>query len=134
MLHNHVNGTIIGKTDRYHFLFASYLLNLLAELSSQLRIIEICKFKIRAMSLLSDNVIPGNQGRVFATNAKLNGDLEKIRNKLLAVDGIEEVKLNLDSFPKEFVVHTRKLVSVEDIEEIIRSMGFHAIPKEKFEI
>jgi hypothetical protein len=86
------------------------------------------------MSLLSDNVIPGNQGRVFGTNAKLKGDLEKIKKELLDLDGIDKVNINFDSFPKEFIIHTRKLVRVKDIEEIVKSIGFHAIPKENLEI
>ena len=86
------------------------------------------------MSILSENVIPGKQGRVFGTNVKRNSDLESIREKLLELDGIEEVKLNFESFPKEFVVFTNKLVRVEDVENMVISSGFHAIPKESLDI
>ena len=86
------------------------------------------------MSVLSKNVIPGKQGRVFGTNVKRNTDLESIREKLLDLDGIEEVKLNFESFPKEFIVFTNKLVRVEDVEDMVISTGFHAIPKENLDI
>lgn len=86
------------------------------------------------MSLLSENVIPGNQGKVFGTNAKKLKDLERIKDKVLQLDGIEDVIINLETFPKQFIVHTHKLVSVEDIEEKVKSAGFHAIPKETLDI
>ena len=86
------------------------------------------------MSVLSENVIPGKQGRVFGTNVKRNSDLERIRETLLELDGIDEVKLNFDSFPKEFIVFTHKLVRIEDVEEVVISTGFHAIPKENLDI
>lgn len=86
------------------------------------------------MSILSENVIPGNQGKVFGTNVKLNSDLERIKEKLLELEGIEDVTLNFNSFPKQFIVRTNKLVRVHDIEAKVISAGFHAIPKENLEI
>jgi hypothetical protein len=86
------------------------------------------------MSFLSDNVIPGNHGKVFGTNATTNYDLQRIRVKILSLDGIKEVLINADVFPKEFVIHTSKVVTVKDIEDIVITTGFHAIPKDLFEI
>lgn len=86
------------------------------------------------MSLLSDNVIPGNQGRVFGTNARKERDLERIREKVLELDGVREVTLDFEAFPKQITVYTNKLVRVEKIEEKVISSGFHAIPKDKLEI
>ena len=86
------------------------------------------------MSFLSDNVIPGNHGKVFGTNATSNYDLERIRVKLLSLDGIKEVLINADVFPKEFVIHTSKVVTVKDIEDLVLTTGYHAIEKDLFEI
>tara|TARA_B110000977_G_C11059773_1_gene485501 strand:+ start:351 stop:611 length:261 start_codon:yes stop_codon:yes gene_type:complete len=86
------------------------------------------------MSLLSENVIPGNHGKVFSTNAKNNHDLEKIKNKILSIDGIKDVIMNTEVYPKEFTIHTNKLVSVKDIENVVISTGFHAISKDIFEL
>ncbi|TFV95685.1 heavy-metal-associated domain-containing protein [Algoriphagus kandeliae] len=86
------------------------------------------------MSILSDNVIPGKQGKVFETNAKEAKDLEQIRSKLLAMEGIHEVTLNQDKFPKEFTVQTSQMVPIKDIEQAVISQGFHAVPKGMIEL
>lgn len=48
------------------------------------------------MSLLSENVIPGNRGKVFATNANEPQTLEKIKSALELIDGIKDVILHLE--------------------------------------
>ena len=48
------------------------------------------------MSLLSENVIPGNLGKVFGTNAKESQTLEKIKSPLELIDGVKEVIIHLD--------------------------------------
>lgn len=45
------------------------------------------------MSLLSENVIPGNHGKVFGTNAKEPQTLEKIKSTLELIDGVKEVRI-----------------------------------------
>jgi hypothetical protein len=86
------------------------------------------------MSLLSENVIPGNHGKVFETNVIDNYDLQRIKDKLLLLDGIKDVLINAKVFPKEFTIHTTKLVSIKDIETIVLSLGFHAIEKSLFKL
>lgn len=81
------------------------------------------------MSLLTDNIIPGEHGKVFGTNANHETELTEIKNKLLKADGITQVQINHSVFPKEFTIFTDKLISVEEIENIVKSTGFHAIPK-----
>jgi copper chaperone CopZ len=82
------------------------------------------------MSLLTDNIIPGEHGKVFGTNANEEIELIQIKNSLLKVDGITEVSINNSIFPKEFTVFTNKVISIENIEKVVKSIGFHAIPKE----
>jgi len=87
------------------------------------------------MSLLSENVIPGNHGKIFGTNAKYQSDLERIRDKILSLNGIKDVIVNADIYPRQFIVHTSKLVKIEDIEAKVKLTGFNAIPKKNlFEI
>lgn len=86
------------------------------------------------MSLLSENIIPGNHGKIFGTNAKDKQDLEKIKTKVLSIDGIKNVIINTEVYPKEFTIHTNKLVNIKDIENAVISMGFHVIPKGLFEL
>lgn len=82
------------------------------------------------MSLLTDNIIPGEHGKVFGTNANEETELIEIKNSLLKVDGITEVDINNSIFPKEFTVFTNKVISIENVERVVKSIGFHAIPKE----
>lgn len=86
------------------------------------------------MGILSENVIPGNYGKIFGTNATEDNDLMEIKTALLEMDGIKDVLLNKEIFPREFTVHTDKMVAVDDIEDKVKSVGFHAIPKDLFEL
>ncbi|KGL63664.1 hypothetical protein [Polaribacter sp. Hel1_85] len=82
------------------------------------------------MSFLSDNVIPGNHGKVFETNATFNYDLNLIKTKIASIDGVKRVSINTDVFPKEFKIRTSKLVPDKVIEDAVISLGFHVIAKE----
>ncbi|TDQ27521.1 heavy-metal-associated domain-containing protein [Tenacibaculum caenipelagi] len=86
------------------------------------------------MSLLSENVIPGNHGKVFGTNAKYIRDLEKIKSRILSVHGVKDVIINSEVFPRELTVQTTELVKVKEIEDAVKSTGFHVIPKGLFEL
>ncbi|HEU4789346.1 MAG TPA: heavy-metal-associated domain-containing protein [Flavobacterium sp.] len=86
------------------------------------------------MSVLTNYVIPGNHGKIFGTNAMEDANLMTIKACLLELDGIEDVLLNTEIFPREFTVHTNKMVSIADIENRVKSVGFHAIPKDLFEL
>ncbi|AUC84643.1 hypothetical protein CW731_04725 [Polaribacter sp. ALD11] len=86
------------------------------------------------MSLINENVIPGNHGKVFSTNAKSIHDLEKIRAKILELKGVKNVLLDLEVFPREFTIHTSKLITINEIEEKVLATGFHAIQKNAFEL
>ncbi|MCM4163389.1 MULTISPECIES: heavy-metal-associated domain-containing protein [unclassified Arenibacter] len=85
------------------------------------------------MGILSENVIPGNHGKVFGTNAKEVKDLRRIKEHLLKINGIENVIFN-DDFPVEFTVHTTKMVEIKEIENMVKGLGFHAIPKGLFSL
>jgi hypothetical protein len=49
------------------------------------------------MSLLSENIIPGNHGKIFGTDMEEN-DLIEIKTSLLTLEGINEVILNTEIF------------------------------------
>lgn len=83
------------------------------------------------MSYISENVIPGNYGKIFGTDAKKNEDLLRIKQRLMEIDGIKEIIFN-DIYPKEFTVHTNKVVHVSEIEKKVKALGFHAISKNFF--
>ena len=71
------------------------------------------------MSLLSENVIPGNHGKVFGTNAKDPQTLEEIKSTLDLIDGIKDVILHLDVYRRELTIHTSKMVTVKEIEDAV---------------
>jgi hypothetical protein len=84
------------------------------------------------MSLLSDNVIPSDHGKVFGTNAESDADLEKIKKAILRVEGVKDVMIDEEIFPREFTIHTHKIVEVKAIEDAVISVGFHITPKHLF--
>jgi len=86
------------------------------------------------MSLLSENVIPGDLGKIFSTNAKEKSDLERIKSRILSLKGIKEVTIDYDVFPVELTIYTSSLVKIKDIEDKVQITGFHAIPKNIFEL
>lgn len=81
------------------------------------------------MSLLTENVIPSDHGRIFSTNASSDEQMNKIKEAIERVDGVKDVVVIQDVFPREFIVHTSKLVSVSNIEEAVKYIGLHCIPK-----
>lgn len=85
------------------------------------------------MSIFSENVIPGNHGKVFTTNATKEADLERIKNRILSIAGIKDVII-ADTYPIDIVVHTTSLVKVDVIENEVKKTGFHVIPKKLFEL
>jgi copper chaperone CopZ len=86
------------------------------------------------MSLFTNNIIPGNHGKVFGTDAKEDSDLKAIEKSILELDGIKEVAINSHVFPREFTVYTTKIVTIEQVENKVKSVGFHAIPKDGLDI
>lgn len=84
------------------------------------------------MSFLSDNVIPGNHGQIFSTNAEELEDLEHIKIEILKLKGIKDVVINSEVFPNEFTVYTDDLIKVKEIEDAVQLTNFHAIPKSLF--
>ena len=79
------------------------------------------------MSLLNENIIPGEHGKTFGTNAIEETELIEIKSKLLKIDGINDVQINNSIFPKEFTVFTNKVISIEDIEKAVKSIGYEII-------
>jgi len=86
------------------------------------------------MSLLSENIIPGNHGKIFETNATQHEDLMRIKDAISTVHGVKDVIVDENEFPKKIIVHTATLVTVKEIEDKVIRTGFHAIPKSLFEL
>ncbi|MCW2118769.1 heavy-metal-associated domain-containing protein [Flavobacterium sp. 7A] len=86
------------------------------------------------MSLLSNNIIPGNHGRIFGTNATEPADLKIIKKSILTLVGIKDVVINNHTFPREITVYSTKIITIEQVESKVKSVGFHAIPKESLDV
>lgn len=86
------------------------------------------------MSLITENIIPGNYGKVFSTDAKEEKDLLKIKEGIEKIPGIKDVIINFDVYPIEFIIHTTSLIHIDIVENEVKRFGFHAIPKGAFEL
>lgn len=84
------------------------------------------------MTIVSENVIPGNHGKVFGTNAENRTSLNNIKKAILRVDGIRDVIIDEKVFPIELTVHTSQVVKIKEIQDAAISVGFHVIPKGLF--
>lgn len=86
------------------------------------------------MSLISENVVPDNRGKIFTTNAQNEDDLMAIKSTLIKLRGIDEILIDTKKFPRELVVRTSKMVSVKEIQNQVEPLGFDIIPKGIFAI
>lgn len=86
------------------------------------------------MSLISENVIPGDHGKIFETNAENQNDLEQIKKAVLRIEGISDVLLNNDVYPREITVLTTSFVNVEEVAQAADQAGFHVLPKALFHL
>lgn len=86
------------------------------------------------MSLISENVVPDNRGKIFTTNAQNEDDLMAIKSTLIQLGGIDEILIDTKKFPRELVVRTSKMVSVKEIQNQVEPLGFDIIPKGIFAI
>lgn len=84
------------------------------------------------MGFLSDNVIPGHYGKIFETDAKEEKAIHAVLSAIVGVDGIKDTIVNTGVFPVQVTVHTSKIVKVSEIQERVRLIGHHVIPKELF--
>ena len=84
------------------------------------------------MSLVSENLIPGNHGKVFETNAKEPAELDRIKKTILNISGIESVHINSATFPVEVTIHTSKLIAIKTVEAAVNKTGLHIVEKSTF--
>lgn len=84
------------------------------------------------MSLMSENIVPGDQGKIFGTNAKNETDLTRIKNHLLSMEGIKDVVVDTHTFPAEIRIISTTVIKVDDIQKRVMEVGFHVVPKGAF--
>lgn len=86
------------------------------------------------MSLYSENVIPGDHGKIFETDATKTEDLEKITQAILSIPGIRDVLVNPETYPREITVLTDSLVKISDVQTAANQEGFHVIARSLFHL
>lgn len=84
------------------------------------------------MDIHEDVVIPDNHGKVFTTNAKDLADLERLKLAIFKLSSVKKVSFDTNVFPVEFTVFTEVFMKVTDIQDKVREVGFHALPKSSF--
>lgn len=84
------------------------------------------------MSTLSENVIPSDYGKVFETDASGDLEIEVVKNAISVIQGIKDVFVSKEDFPKEITVHTSEVVSIEDIQNQVIAAGYHVVPRGMF--
>ena len=84
------------------------------------------------MSLLGNNILPGEHGKIFTTDAKHDDNLFDIHEFLINFDGIERVEIDKASFPVKIKIYTNKIVDVEELKKKFKSTGFHLVDENLF--
>lgn len=86
------------------------------------------------MSLIGENVIPGNHGKIFIIDINDEHDFERVKEKILKLEGVKDVLYHHEIFPREMTIHSYNLVKVKDIQNTVRDKGFHAVPAGLFQL
>lgn len=86
------------------------------------------------MNIISENVIPGDHGKIFETNAESQSDLEQIKKAVIRIEGVKDILLNNEIYPREITVLTSAFVDVEAVAQAAHEEGFHVLPKTLFHL
>lgn len=86
------------------------------------------------MSLIGENVIPGDHGRVFYVDINDENEFEEMKQKILKIKGVKDVLYHAGVYPREMTIHSLNLVKVKDIQDAVREKGFHAVPAGLFRL
>ena len=81
------------------------------------------------MTFVTENIIPGNHGKKFATDVNDPTQKSRLKNELLKVPGVMDVIFDVDKDPLVFTIHTNKVVKVSAIQEKAKELNFHVIAK-----
>lgn len=84
------------------------------------------------MSFISENVIPGNYGKKFTTDANDTEEINQIKEALMALEGVKDVIFEEGSSPTVFIVQTHQVVKVDDVKNTVKVLNLHAVPTGPF--
>lgn len=86
------------------------------------------------MSLIGENVIPGDHGKMFYVDINDERDFQEVKQKILKIEGVKDVLYNTEAYPSKMTIHSLNLVKVKDIQDAVREKGFHAVPAGLFQL
>lgn len=81
------------------------------------------------MTFITENIIPGNYGKKFATDVDDPSEKSRLEAALLQIEGVTDVLFDDDEHPLVFTIHTDKVVNISQIQEKANEMNFHVIAK-----
>lgn len=84
------------------------------------------------MCYLSDHIIPGTMGKTFLIGTDYADSDQVVLRVLSKIKGISKIQLNDKVYPHEITVCTDCLVTVKEVQEKAKDIGFHIIPRSSF--
>ena len=81
------------------------------------------------MGFLENNLIPNIHGMVFTINTENEIDRAKVKQILAALPEIEKVEFNIDVYPNEMTVSTKKVLAIGKFQQALIPHRFHALRK-----
>lgn len=79
------------------------------------------------MSFISENILPGKTGKTFCIGISSQQEFEKVLKRLKEINGIETVLFNNTVYPREITILTKTPVSVKEVQDAVREIGFRAV-------
>lgn len=86
------------------------------------------------MGFLEEHIIPGAHGKTFTVDFQNQYEFEKIEPDLAAIPGIRSVSFDQNVQPHEIIVYASDVVDQRQVQEVVQSYGYHALPKKLFAI
>lgn len=84
---------------------------------------------IITMSYLSEHIIPGTMGKTFLIGTDYADDYQVVLRALSKIKSISKVQLNDKVYPCEITVCTDSTVTIREVQEKAKGVGFHLIPR-----
>lgn len=81
------------------------------------------------MTFITENIIPGNYGKKFATDADDPAEKERLKEVLMEIDGVTDVIFDDGKHPLVFTIHTNKVVNISKVQDKANELDFHVIAK-----
>lgn len=86
------------------------------------------------MGYLSENIIPGKSGKTFLVGINNIEDYQAAVRVLSKIQGIGKIDYTDKVYPHELTIFTARPVPVKEIQQRMKYVGLHALPKTFFSL